>query len=139
MLMLMSFKKLLNMVVLPAMLLIAQQSFAQDRTVTGKVTDSKDGSPVAGVSVIPKGTSKGTTTGPDGTYKISVGSNVNTLVISSIGFSRVEVDVSSGKTTADAILVSIAENLGEVVVSTGWFFAKKRSYGFYRNSKSKRF
>ena len=122
----MSFKKLLQIVVLPAMLLLAQQSFAQDRTVAGKVTDSKDGSPIAGVSVIPKGTSKGTTTGPDGTYKLSVGSNVNTLVMTSVGFGRVEVDISGGKTTADAILVSIAENLGEVVVSTGYGSSRKK-------------
>jgi iron complex outermembrane receptor protein len=60
----MSFKKLLQIVVLPCLLLIAQQTFAQERTVTGKVTDAKDGSPVSGASVIPKGTNKGTSTGP---------------------------------------------------------------------------
>jgi TonB-linked SusC/RagA family outer membrane protein len=120
MLMLMSFKKLLQIVVLPCLLLIAQQSFAQERTVTGKVTDSKDGSPIAGASVIPKGTTKGTSTGADGTYKISVGSNVTTLVITSVGFGRMEVDISGGKTTADASLAASADNLGEVIVSTGY-------------------
>ncbi len=126
MLMLMSLKKLLKLVVLPAMLLIAQQSFAQDRTVTGKVTDSKDGSPIAGASVVPKGTSKGTSTGADGTYKITVGSNVNTLVITSVGFGRMEVDISSGKTAADASLIASADNLGEVVVSTGYGTSRKK-------------
>ena len=136
----MSFKKLLQIVVLPVMLLLSQQSFAQDRTVTGKVTDSKDGSPIAGASVVPKGTNKGTTTGPDGTYKISVGTGVNTLIITSVGFGRMEVDISGGKTAADANLVSNAENLGEVVVSTGYgSLRKKRSYRFYCNSKSERF
>ena len=120
MLMLMSFKKLLQIVVLPCLLLIAQQSFAQERTVTGKVTDSKDGSPIAGASVIPKGTTKGTSTGADGTYKITVGSNVTTLVITSVGFGRMEVDISGGKTTADASLAASADNLGEVIVSTGY-------------------
>jgi iron complex outermembrane receptor protein len=116
----MSFKKLLKIVVLPCLLLIAQSLFAQERTVTGKVTDSKDGSPVAGASVVPKGTNKGTTTGVDGSYKLSIGSNVSTLVISSVGFGSVEVDVSGGKTTGDAKLTSTADNLGEVIVSTGY-------------------
>ena len=122
----MSFKKLLQNVVLPCLLLIATQSYAQDRTVTGKVTDSKDGSPVAGASVVPKGTNKGTSTGADGTYKITVGSNVNTLVITSVGFGRMEVDISGGKTSGDASLVSSADNLGEVVVSTGYGTTRKK-------------
>jgi TonB-dependent starch-binding outer membrane protein SusC len=122
----MSFKKLLQNVVLPCLLLIATQTYAQERTVTGKVTDSKDGSPVAGASVVPKGTSKGTSTGADGTYKITVGSNVNALVITSVGFGRMEVDISGGKTTGDAGLVSTADNLGEIVVSTGYGSARKK-------------
>ncbi|MDZ7900545.1 MAG: carboxypeptidase-like regulatory domain-containing protein [Arcicella sp.] len=48
------------------------QSFAQDRQISGKVTSSEDGSPLPGVSIAVKGTSKGTTTGADGTYKIEV-------------------------------------------------------------------
>lgn len=115
----MSFKKLLKLVVLPAMLLIAQQSYAQDRTVTGKVTDSKDGSPVAGASVVPKGTSKGTSTAADGTYSISVGSGVTTLVVTNVGYDKIEIDIA-GKTTGNATIVSNASNLGEVVVSTGY-------------------
>jgi iron complex outermembrane receptor protein len=122
----MSFKKLLQNVVLPCLLLIATQSYAQERTVTGKVTDAKDGSPVAGASVVPKGTNKGTSTGADGTYKITVGSNVNALVITSVGFGRMEIDISGGKTTGDASLIAGAENLGEVVVSTGYGSARKK-------------
>ena len=122
----MSFKKLLQIVVLPCLLLIAQQSFAQERTVTGKVTDSKDGSPVSGASVIPKGTTKGTSTGADGTYKITVGSNVTTLVITSVGFGHMEVDISGGKTTGDASLTASAENLGEIIVSTGYGSSRKK-------------
>lgn len=122
----MSFKKLLQNVVLPCLLLIATQTYAQERAVTGKVTDSKDGSPVAGASVVPKGTSKGTSTGADGTYKITVGSNVNALVITSVGFGRMEIDISGGKTTGDASLASSADNLGEIVVSTGYGSLRKK-------------
>ena len=120
----MSFKKLLNMVVLPAMLLIAQQSYAQDRTVAGKVTDSKDGSPVAGASVIPKGTSKGTSTAADGTYSITVGAGVTTLVITSVGYDAIEINVA-GKTAGDASMKANAGAALNEVVVTGYGTAKR--------------
>lgn len=123
----MYFKKFIKSFVLPCvMLLLTQQSFAQDRTVTGKVTDSKDGSPVAGASVVPKGTNRGTSTGADGTFRITVGPNVNTLIITSVGFGRLEVDISGGKTSADVSLVASTENLGEVIVSTGYGTSRKK-------------
>jgi iron complex outermembrane receptor protein len=121
----MSFKKLLKMVVLPAMLLIAQQSFAQDRTVTGKVTDSKDGSPLAGASVIPKGTSKGTSTASDGTYSISVGAGVTTLVVTSVGYDAMEINIA-GKTSGDANMKPNAGAALNEVVVTGYGTARKR-------------
>ena len=74
--------KLLVKGILPLLLLfIAQLSFAQDKTVTGKVTDSKDGSPVARASVQVKGSGTGTTTADDGSFRLRVGSNVITLVV----------------------------------------------------------
>ena len=51
----MSFKNLLKSAGLIAMLCITQFAIAQDRVVTGKVTDSKDGTPVVGASVLAKG------------------------------------------------------------------------------------
>ena len=47
------------------------QVFSQ-RTITGKVTDEKDGTPLSGVSVTVKGTSIGTVTGTDGSFSLSV-------------------------------------------------------------------
>ena len=45
-------KRLLQAIAMSLLLLFAvQASFAQDRTITGRVTDSKDGSPVSGVTV----------------------------------------------------------------------------------------
>ena len=43
------------------------QSFAQNRTVTGKVTDEK-GAAIAGASVVAKSSKAGTTTAADGTF-----------------------------------------------------------------------
>ena len=95
--------------------LFAIFSHAQTKTVTGKVTDSKDGSPLSGASVVAKGTSTGTQTGADGSFKLNVPSTTKTLVISFAGFGNVEVNIS-GSNTADAKLTSTADALTDVVV-----------------------
>ena len=71
--MLMSCKNLLKSAGLIAMLFIAQLAMAQDRVITGKVTDSRDGTPVVGASVVAKGARTGTSTKNDGTFSLSVG------------------------------------------------------------------
>ncbi|MEN9598634.1 MAG: hypothetical protein RL596_945 [Bacteroidota bacterium] len=93
--------------------LFAIFSHAQTKTVTGKVTDSKDGSPLVGASIVAKGTKTGTQTGADGSFKLTVPANVTTLVISSVGFGTKEVSVNSA---ADVSLTASADALSEVVV-----------------------
>ena len=121
----MSFKKLLSRSVLPLLLLVTWQlSFAQDKTVTGKVIDSKDGTPVVGASVVVKGATTGTTTKADGTFSITVTGTAKAITISSIGFEAQEIAVS-GKSTVDVSLVATNSTLNEVVV-TGYGTARKR-------------
>lgn len=105
-------KKLLISFVL--LLSLVFQSFAQDRTVSGKVTSSEDGSPLPGVSVGVKGSTKGTVTATDGSYKIAVGTN-SILVFSFVGFKKTEINAGS-RTMVDASLVSDVSDLEEVVV-----------------------
>lgn len=102
---------------------IVQLASAQDRTITGKVTDSKDGSPVSGASIQAKGTRTGTSTKPDGTFAITVPASATTLVISSVGFESQEVAISG--TTANVSLVAAVSGLSEVVV-TGYGTARKK-------------
>ena len=60
--------------------LMGIQMLAQDRTVTGRVTASDDGSGIPGASISIKGTSKGTSSDADGNNKITVsGSSVLTF------------------------------------------------------------
>ncbi len=49
--------------------------YAQDKTVSGKVTSKDDGTPLPGVTVMVKGTTVGTQTDVEGTYKITVPAN----------------------------------------------------------------
>ena len=57
------------LLVLMGSLLVAERAFAQQRTITGRVT-SEQGSPLAGVAVVVKGTSIATSTNNDGEYSI---------------------------------------------------------------------
>src|SRR5579862_7467488 len=103
--------------------LITQFSFAQNKTVTGKVLDDK-GSPVQGATVTIKGSRTGTATDAAGAFKLSVSANAKTLVISSVGFAAQEIDVSS-QTNITASLVPSNASLNEVVV-TGYGTARKK-------------
>ncbi len=87
---------------------------AQDKVVTGKVTDSKDGTPLVGVSVVVKGTTRGAQTGTDGSFRLSVPANATTLVISSVGYTPQEISIGSG--SVNVSLVAGAGTLNEVVV-----------------------
>lgn len=89
-------------------------ALAQNRTVTGKVTDDK-GSPLANASVVVKGTNLGTSTSADGSFSLSVPSNASALVASYVGLGDKEISL----TTADSYTISLstaAGTMNEVVV-----------------------
>jgi TonB-dependent starch-binding outer membrane protein SusC len=88
---------------------------AQERTVAGKVTDSKDGSPLVAASVTVKGTNKGTTTAADGTFSINVGSNQTTLVVTLLNYATQEVQIA-GKNNVSIALSQSTDQLSDVVV-----------------------
>lgn len=108
------------------LLLCIMQVFAQDKTVTGKVTDEKDGSPLPGVSVTVKGTTVGTVTGSDGTYRLSVPGSAKTLVFTFVNYETREFTIA-GKSTINVGLGSLEKNLQEVVV-TGYSREKKGQF-----------
>ncbi|MFT3846624.1 MAG: SusC/RagA family TonB-linked outer membrane protein [Lacibacter sp.] len=97
------------------LLLCSLHIFAQNKTVTGKVTDEKDGAPLAGVSVTVKGTTVGTTTAPDGTFSLSVPGSAKILVISFVNYEPQEIAIGS-KSVFTVALTSSSKALGEVIV-----------------------
>jgi len=111
----MSFKTLRKEFVLCTVLLLSLVTYSQDKVITGKVMDSKDGSGLPGVNVTAKGTTTGTQTGPGGTYQISVSPSVTVLVFSSVGYTTYEVKIS-GKTSVDISMAQSTGSLTEVVV-----------------------
>lgn len=81
-------------------------------SVTGNVTD-QDGIALAGVNIVEKGTSNGTTTDFDGNYTITAGPNA-ILVFSYIGFGTVEENV--GGRSAINVKLSEGVELDEFIV-----------------------
>jgi len=106
-------------------LLIATISFGaiQAQTVSGTVTD-KDGSPVAGVSVVVKNAKTGTSTDSQGKFTLKAAAGTS-LVFSSVGYNTEEVTVVD-KTDLKVVLQPGANaSLNEVVV-VGYGTARKR-------------
>src|SRR5688572_7481731 len=110
----MSFQKLIKATGIIMLVMLAQISFAQNRTVTGTVTDS-DGAAVRGASVTAKGATTGTQTDALGAYSITVDNSVTVLIISSVGYITQELSID-GKNSLDVVLVMASNSLGEVVV-----------------------
>ena len=73
---------------------IAFAVYGQSLDVAGIVSD-ESGQPLPGVTVVEKGTLKGTSTDQDGSFLIAVGELPVTLVFSCIGYENVELQVSS--------------------------------------------
>ncbi len=103
-------------------------AYAQQRTVTGKVTSSEDGSSLPGVNVVVKGTTNGTVTDVNGTFSI-VASPEATLTFSFIGFNTSDVIVGD-KTNIDVALISDVTQLSEVVVTGAGISRESRTLGY---------
>ena len=105
-----------------ALLLCSVSGYAQNITVTGKVSDAMGTLP--GVSVAIKGTTNGTVTDVDGKYSLNVAKNA-TLVFSFVGMKSQEVTVN-GRKVIDVTMTNDTELLDEVVV-VGYGTSKKSS------------
>lgn len=106
-------KRLSRGVFLLPLVLLSLFSFAQNRTITGKVTDGT--SPVAGASVTVKNSTEGTITNDQGEFTLSVPGSATMLVISSLGHETKEVEIA-GNSVSVNLVKSAASSLDEVVV-----------------------
>jgi len=110
-------------------MVLALPALAQERTVSGRVTSSDEGSPLPGVSVQVKGTTRGTTTDAQGNFQLGGVSNDTRLIFSFIGFDSQEVLVGN-QSALTVRLVAGAMNLNEVVVTAQGIERDKRSLGY---------
>ena len=96
--------------------------YAQERTVSGSITD-KSNAPLPGVNIVIKGTTTGTVTDLNGKFSVKVPDNNAVLVITYVGYDKQEIQVG----TQTSIGVQLKENvqqLNEVVV-VGYGVQKK--------------
>jgi len=105
------------------LLLFSNAAFAQQREVTGKVTDA-GGNPVNGASVRVKNTRGGTVAGANGTFKIQAAPNA-TLLVSAVGYESTDLNIGSS-TTVSVTLAVDTKAMSEVVVTGTGVATNKR-------------
>ncbi|MVZ63029.1 SusC/RagA family TonB-linked outer membrane protein [Sphingobacterium humi] len=108
--------------------LLVGVSYAQNRQVSGKVTSSVDGSPIAGVSVTVIGTSTSTQTNVNGQYEIAVPSDA-TLRFSFIGFNSQAVKVGASN-VLNVVLINSDQTIEEVLVTAQGIERTAKSIGY---------
>ena len=105
--------------------LCTQLLYAQDKTVTGVVVSSEDGSPMIGVAVMDKVSMNGVITDFDGKFSITVPTKSKVLQFSYVGFKTKEQAIS-GKTMKVEMTPDVV-NLEEVMV-VAYGTGKKSSF-----------
>jgi TonB-linked SusC/RagA family outer membrane protein len=106
--------------------LLASLSFAQEMTVTGKVSE-EGGSEIAGVNVVLKGTNRGTTTNDQGEFTIQAEKG-KVLTFSFIGYNSQEATVNAS--ILNVSLTPEATALNEVVVTALGIRKEKKALGY---------
>ncbi len=96
-------------------------SFAQQSTVSGKVTDNT-GRALVGVSVVVSGLEKGTQTDNDGKYSLTLNKGSYTITFSYVGFTSNAIDVKladGDKKILDVALTASSQVLESLILTTG--------------------
>ncbi|MCG8410921.1 MAG: SusC/RagA family TonB-linked outer membrane protein [Bacteroidales bacterium] len=113
-----------------AFLLLASFSAIAQMQITGKVTNTEDGMPIPGVSIIVKGASTiGTTTDIDGKYSISVPSSAKILEFSFVGMEKQEVEIN-GRTVINISMKTGIHEMERVVVTALGISREKKALGY---------
>jgi hypothetical protein len=99
-----------------SMLLLSVSLLAQNRTITGKILDP-EGKPIPNATILVKGSKTGTSSQSDGSFTITIPANTKALVISAIGMTAQEVDVTA-RSAVTVSLVGADKTLSEVVVTS---------------------
>ena len=109
---------------LAAILSVVGMAIAQNKQVSGTVTDTK-GAPVIGATVVVDGTTIGTSTDAEGKYTLDAPVD-GILAVSSIGYSEQKVAIN-GKTLVNIVLAEAAHAMDDVIV-TAYGEAKREAF-----------
>src|SRR6476620_4767811 len=103
-----------------------QFSFAQEKTVTGVVSDETG--PLPGANIVVKGTKRGTQTDVDGKYSLKAKTG-EVLVFSFIGMNDASITVGASS-VINMVMKSGGVELGEVVVTSQGIKKEKKALGY---------
>ncbi|MGK0295673.1 MAG: TonB-dependent SusC/RagA subfamily outer membrane receptor, partial [Ulvibacter sp.] len=110
------------------LVLVVQLTFAQEKTISGTVTDNT-GLPLPGVNIIVKGTTNGTQSDFDGNYSVQAAVG-QTLSYSYVGFKSTEIAVTASSNTINLNMEEDAAQLEEVVVTASGIKKEKKALGY---------
>jgi TonB-linked SusC/RagA family outer membrane protein len=111
------------------LLFVGMQAALAQMEVKGTITDTKDGTPLPGVSVVVKGTLTGTVTDINGKYILTVPSGYNELIFSFVGMLTKETKID-GRAVIDVGMEDDVVGLNEVVVTALGISREKKSLGY---------
>ena len=106
-------KALKRTYILSLFLMLSTLVWAQNKSITGKVTDPS-GVALSKASVFIKGTKLGTTTDELGNFSLSAPASAKTLVVSSLNFDTQEISIAAGNMTI--VLTSNQNKMDEIIV-----------------------
>lgn len=103
---------------------------AQERTISGMVTESDFNEPLPGVNVFVNNTSIGTSTDENGMYSLSgIPANADSLVFSFVGFQRLAVSIES-RTEVNVTLQPSIQALNDIVVTSFGIEQERKELGY---------
>jgi len=110
---------------LALMLFIGLQVAHAQRTITGKVTSSDDGSGIPGATVLVKGTAVGAITDIDGNYSLNMPKDKNVILVQYVGMKTQEIELGTDNVVNITLEPSVQELEGVVVTALGVTREKK--------------
>jgi len=123
--------------VLALLTIISISLFAQQRQITGKVVDKKDGQPVPGVTVGIRGKTNNVSTNDKGEFALVADPSTDALVFSYVGYVR-QVIPLAGKTNIMVSFVEDAQSLDEDAVVVIGYGTKKKERSIRSSSNYNR-
>src|SRR6478752_2095208 len=102
---------------------------AQERTVTGVITSSEDGTALPGVNVVLKGSTTGTVTDTEGKYRLTIPTAGGILVFSFIGLTTQESDIGE-RSVVNIEMKPDVTQLGEVIVTAAGIERESKALGY---------
>ncbi len=114
---------------LSLMLLLGLQAAFAQRTISGRVTSSEDGSSIPGATVLVKGTTIGAITDVDGKYTLALPADKNVLLVSFVGMKTQEITLGESN-VVDVVLNPDVLMLEDVVITALGIQREKKALGY---------